>query len=135
VLLRLTPHPEQAIPVASDAFLMATYAHPTAPDAQPGPSSRPLHARPPSYTTNGTYVTPNLVPATFPPSAYSAPASASASTSVTPRRSGTIETDSTNGDGEDGKKKKAKRRKVNHACLYCRRSHMTCDEGRPCQRW
>lgn len=46
------------------------------------------------------------------------------------------------GGGEDddgdagGKKKKAgKRRKVNHACLYCRRSHMTCDEGRPCQRW
>ena len=40
--------------------------------------------------------------------------------------------------GEDdpaGKKKKTKRRKVNHACLYCRRSHMTCDEGRPCQRW
>ncbi|THH21384.1 hypothetical protein EW146_g133 [Bondarzewia mesenterica] len=42
-------------------------------------------------------------------------------------------------DGEDaagGKKKTkgAKRRKVNHACLYCRRSHMTCDEGRPCQR-
>lgn len=37
---------------------------------------------------------------------------------------------------DDGKKKKAaKRRKVNHACLYCRRSHMTCDEGRPCQRW
>ncbi|KIJ97697.1 hypothetical protein K443DRAFT_681331 [Laccaria amethystina LaAM-08-1] len=34
-----------------------------------------------------------------------------------------------------GKKKKTmKRRKVNHACLYCRRSHMTCDEGRPCQR-
>ncbi|OCH90162.1 hypothetical protein OBBRIDRAFT_622675 [Obba rivulosa] len=32
------------------------------------------------------------------------------------------------------KKKSAKRRKVNHACLYCRRSHMTCDEGRPCQR-
>lgn len=33
------------------------------------------------------------------------------------------------------KKKASKRRKVNHACLYCRRSHMTCDEGRPCQRW
>ncbi|KAF8901980.1 hypothetical protein CPB85DRAFT_1202917, partial [Mucidula mucida] len=32
------------------------------------------------------------------------------------------------------KKKTPKRRKVNHACLYCRRSHMTCDEGRPCQR-
>ncbi|EDR01523.1 uncharacterized protein LACBIDRAFT_254611, partial [Laccaria bicolor S238N-H82] len=28
----------------------------------------------------------------------------------------------------------AKRKKVNHACLYCRRSHMTCDDGRPCQR-
>lgn len=39
-------------------------------------------------------------------------------------------------DDDAGKKKKtAKRRKVNHACLYCRRSHMTCDEGRPCQRW
>ncbi|THH26403.1 hypothetical protein EUX98_g7778 [Antrodiella citrinella] len=38
-------------------------------------------------------------------------------------------------DDEGGKRKKgSKRRKVNHACLYCRRSHMTCDEGRPCQR-
>ncbi|KAI5791682.1 hypothetical protein DFH27DRAFT_485733 [Peziza echinospora] len=27
-----------------------------------------------------------------------------------------------------------KRRKVNHACVYCRRSHMTCDEERPCGR-
>ncbi|KAJ7608807.1 hypothetical protein FB45DRAFT_380764 [Roridomyces roridus] len=35
---------------------------------------------------------------------------------------------------EEGARKSAKRRKVNHACLYCRRSHMTCDEGRPCQR-
>ncbi|KAI0703041.1 hypothetical protein BC835DRAFT_1263190 [Cytidiella melzeri] len=37
-------------------------------------------------------------------------------------------------DDPSGKKKGGKRRKVNHACLYCRRSHMTCDEGRPCQR-
>ncbi|CCL99377.1 uncharacterized protein FIBRA_01395 [Fibroporia radiculosa] len=37
-------------------------------------------------------------------------------------------------DGPGKKKKGPKRRKVNHACLYCRRSHMTCDEGRPCQR-
>ncbi|EMD36782.1 hypothetical protein CERSUDRAFT_114695 [Gelatoporia subvermispora B] len=37
-------------------------------------------------------------------------------------------------DSAAAKKKAAKRRKVNHACLYCRRSHMTCDEGRPCQR-
>ncbi|KAM3065277.1 Testis-expressed protein 11 [Clarireedia jacksonii] len=27
-----------------------------------------------------------------------------------------------------------KRRKVNHACVYCRRSHMTCDLVRPCAR-
>ncbi|KAF8581200.1 hypothetical protein K439DRAFT_1516623 [Ramaria rubella] len=38
-------------------------------------------------------------------------------------------------DVEEGtKKKKSKRRKVDHACVYCRRSHMTCDSGRPCQR-
>lgn len=30
--------------------------------------------------------------------------------------------------------KKPKRRKVDLACIYCRRSHMTCDEGRPCSR-
>ncbi|KAG1755293.1 uncharacterized protein EDB91DRAFT_285591 [Suillus paluster] len=38
-------------------------------------------------------------------------------------------------EADDARKRKTtKRRKVNHACLYCRRSHMTCDEGRPCQR-
>ncbi|KAM5546164.1 hypothetical protein V8D89_000290 [Ganoderma adspersum] len=40
----------------------------------------------------------------------------------------------TDNDAPGKKKKGTKRRKVNHACLYCRRSHMTCDEGRPCQR-
>ena len=39
--------------------------------------------------------------------------------------------DSPSNDGENGKKK---RRKVNHACVYCRRSHMTCDLERPCAR-
>ncbi|KAI8881169.1 hypothetical protein K501DRAFT_324613 [Backusella circina FSU 941] len=29
---------------------------------------------------------------------------------------------------------KKKTRKVSLACVFCRRSHMTCDEGRPCQR-
>lgn len=38
------------------------------------------------------------------------------------------------GYGKKRSPKAARRRKVNHACLYCRRSHMTCDEGRPCQR-
>ncbi|KAG8627346.1 hypothetical protein KVT40_004829 [Elsinoe batatas] len=35
---------------------------------------------------------------------------------------------------KDSSKKPAKRRKVNHACVYCRRSHMTCDLQRPCAR-
>jgi hypothetical protein len=43
--------------------------------------------------------------------------------------------DGISGDSKKRTSKAAKRRKVNHACLYCRRSHMTCDEGRPCQRW
>ncbi|KAK9768372.1 Transcription factor, variant 3 [Basidiobolus ranarum] len=39
-------------------------------------------------------------------------------------------------ESKDSKKKRAgpKRRKVTQACVYCRRSHMTCDDGRPCQR-
>ncbi|KAF2190808.1 hypothetical protein K469DRAFT_560087 [Zopfia rhizophila CBS 207.26] len=37
--------------------------------------------------------------------------------------------------GPDGSTKiPKKRRKVNHACIYCRRSHMTCDLERPCTR-
>ncbi|KAL2135926.1 hypothetical protein VTI74DRAFT_6309 [Chaetomium olivicolor] len=35
---------------------------------------------------------------------------------------------------EDAHRTPKKRRKVNHACLYCRRSHMTCDLERPCTR-
>lgn len=31
-------------------------------------------------------------------------------------------------------KPKARRRKVDIACVYCRRSHMICDDSRPCQR-
>lgn len=42
--------------------------------------------------------------------------------------------DDASAGGKKRPSKAAKRRKVNHACLYCRRSHMTCDEGRPCQR-
>lgn len=30
--------------------------------------------------------------------------------------------------------KRFRRKKVDHACVYCRRSHMTCDEKRPCTR-
>jgi hypothetical protein len=61
------------------------------------------------------------------------------SVSILPQADASLDHD---GDEPGGKKKtgaipgqKVKRRKVNHACLYCRRSHMTCDEGRPCQRW
>ncbi|ATY62513.1 Zn cluster transcription factor [Cordyceps militaris] len=38
-----------------------------------------------------------------------------------------------NGNGAQ-KTSPKKRRKVNHACVYCRRSHMTCDLERPCTR-
>ncbi|KAH4225709.1 hypothetical protein HBI06_111150 [Parastagonospora nodorum] len=37
-------------------------------------------------------------------------------------------------DSEAPTKSAKKRRKVNHACIYCRRSHMTCDLDRPCTR-
>ncbi|RXW15682.1 hypothetical protein EST38_g10168 [Candolleomyces aberdarensis] len=59
-----------------------------------------------------------------------------ASTSSKPATSipSTAPTAPSSEDDAGKKKKTAKRRKVNHACLYCRRSHMTCDEGRPCQR-
>ncbi|KAI0073537.1 hypothetical protein K474DRAFT_1710612 [Panus rudis PR-1116 ss-1] len=53
---------------------------------------------------------------------------------ASPERAGTLTPDHHDEDGGEKRKKPAKRRKVNHACLYCRRSHMTCDEGRPCQR-
>ena len=36
--------------------------------------------------------------------------------------------------GGQPRKKHPARRKVNMACIYCRRSHMTCDENRPCRR-
>ncbi|KAI5852676.1 hypothetical protein DFP73DRAFT_11394 [Morchella snyderi] len=42
-------------------------------------------------------------------------------------------TTSTPGQSSSGRSPK-KRRKVNHACVYCRRSHMTCDDDRPCMR-
>ncbi|KAG6050589.1 hypothetical protein E4U39_003637 [Claviceps sp. Clav50 group G5] len=41
--------------------------------------------------------------------------------------------DSESGSAAGGKSAR-KRRKVNHACIYCRRSHMTCDLERPCTR-
>ncbi|KAF2829948.1 hypothetical protein CC86DRAFT_444008 [Ophiobolus disseminans] len=37
-------------------------------------------------------------------------------------------------DSDAPTKSAKKRRKVNHACIYCRRSHMTCDLERPCTR-
>ncbi|KAG5984695.1 hypothetical protein E4U55_003641 [Claviceps digitariae] len=39
-----------------------------------------------------------------------------------------------NGSRISSPKNPRKRRKVNHACVYCRRSHMTCDLERPCTR-
>uniref|UniRef100_V5EIM2 Zn(2)-C6 fungal-type domain-containing protein n=1 Tax=Kalmanozyma brasiliensis (strain GHG001) TaxID=1365824 RepID=V5EIM2_KALBG len=64
------------------------------------------------------------------------PAAASASNSKREPSSSAAgdDADSSPGATSSGKKKPSKRRKVNLACIYCRRSHMTCDEGRPCQR-
>jgi hypothetical protein len=100
-----------------------TQTLPTAPDALTGPSSRPT--QPVLAPATGPAHPPNpnaaligglraLAPGALPPPAGSADLPA---------------------DADDAPRKRAKRRKVNHACLYCRRSHMTCDESRPCQRW
>ncbi|KAH8112865.1 hypothetical protein DFH11DRAFT_387654 [Phellopilus nigrolimitatus] len=50
-------------------------------------------------------------------------------------RSESMEGDDDDTPGGKKKSKSGKRRKVNHACVYCRRSHMTCDDSRPCKRW
>ncbi|RMY45296.1 hypothetical protein D0863_16068 [Hortaea werneckii] len=64
-----------------------------------------------------------------PPQPPQAPANQPSPTKRKPSETA-AETDSTNGNNS----KKQKRRKVNHACVYCRRSHMTCDLERPCTR-
>lgn len=74
----------------------------------------------------------NSYPTTHP---YATTTMSSASQTAANRHD--LENDQQSNDEDAGgkRKKTTKRRKVNHACLYCRRSHMTCDEGRPCQRW
>ncbi|KAM0721551.1 hypothetical protein Q7P37_002476 [Cladosporium fusiforme] len=56
---------------------------------------------------------------------------ASRSPQRSPKRKESEVGDSGPDNNGNGKKK---RRKVNHACVYCRRSHMTCDLQRPCAR-
>lgn len=61
----------------------------------------------------------------------------SSSSSATAAGAGAVMTQQQLDDeSAEAKKKRGgpKRRKVTHACVYCRRSHMTCDDGRPCQR-
>ncbi|KAI8336196.1 hypothetical protein BC941DRAFT_428578 [Chlamydoabsidia padenii] len=62
--------------------------------------------------------------------------SSSASPTVTKNTNNNTNNNDTSQNDSDLKKKRTgpKRRKVSHACVYCRRSHMTCDDGRPCQR-
>ncbi|KAI0332161.1 hypothetical protein GY45DRAFT_1299428 [Cubamyces sp. BRFM 1775] len=78
-----------------------------------------------SFTTDPAHAEPSLAP-------DNVSADRSRQQSVEHSASGPGEHDTDDGTGK--RKKGTKRRKVNHACLYCRRSHMTCDEGRPCQR-
>lgn len=47
---------------------------------------------------------------------------------------GSFKDDGDNPDGNNSKAKNKRRSKVHHACVYCQRSHMTCDKARPCQR-
>jgi hypothetical protein len=39
-----------------------------------------------------------------------------------------------NDDDNDARLKDKSRKRVSRACVYCQRSHMSCDEGRPCKR-
>lgn len=45
-----------------------------------------------------------------------------------------ITKESNDADVKQAKKVKRKKKKVEMACVYCRRSHMICDDTRPCQR-
>jgi len=56
--------------------------------------------------------------------------------STTPQKPTAASTSNGQSNGKDSSAAKngKKRRKVNHACIYCRRSHMTCDLERPCTR-
>lgn len=69
------------------------------------PNSSSINASPPSSNTNNSSNVSNANTAT-----NSGPSSTSSSTN------------------------RPRRKKVDHACVYCRRSHMTCDENRPCTR-
>lgn len=54
---------------------------------------------------------------------------------VAPQEAGAIDARSPpTASGGESASPTRKRRKVNHACIYCRRSHMTCDLERPCTR-
>lgn len=82
-----------------------------------------------SHTKSISYSTSSMSPL----AAYSEGAASSSATGMA--HPPDAQSSSTMDEDPSKKKKTTKRRKVNHACLYCRRSHMTCDEGRPCQRW
>ncbi len=98
------------------------------PNMTPSPSGTAAPFDPRSlYSSNNTNST--STPAK-PPQASSSNGSAS----VKREQGASIADDAGNSPSSGGKKKPSKRRKVNLACIYCRRSHMTCDEGRPCQR-
>ncbi|GEQ67787.1 hypothetical protein JCM33374_g1452 [Metschnikowia sp. JCM 33374] len=55
-------------------------------------------------------------------------------TSVTPSGTSDSGTSGTNENNAAKTKPKRRKKKVEMACVYCRRSHMICDESRPCSR-
>ncbi|EGG10420.1 uncharacterized protein MELLADRAFT_102976 [Melampsora larici-populina 98AG31] len=100
-----------------------SYNHPYDPHYQywenfdPNSDPAAAHSAQPPYPTPYPYYSsnPNFVPMPL--------ASTSSQPVVPPPTSETT-----------SKSKAGKRRKVAKACLFCKRSHMTCDDSRPCQR-
>ncbi|KAK9247978.1 hypothetical protein V1506DRAFT_374364 [Lipomyces tetrasporus] len=92
--------------------------------------------------TSGQDSTTHLSPSSSPPSGSALSSSSSPeSLGQNLRHSSEIGSHQAKIDGGEGtieslatSSQLAKRRKVDHACVYCRRSHMTCDSGRPCSR-
>ncbi|RMY54980.1 hypothetical protein D0864_13864, partial [Hortaea werneckii] len=95
----------------------------------PAATDRPHDNAAPNTHSPAMHVHSQHPSAHHPPQPPQPPANQASPTKRKPSETA-AETDAANGNNS----KKQKRRKVNHACVYCRRSHMTCDLERPCTR-
>ncbi|PWN27216.1 hypothetical protein BDZ90DRAFT_232760 [Jaminaea rosea] len=60
--------------------------------------------------------------------------SAASQGSMSPPPRASTDAPASSSSSSTARKKEQKKRKVGQACVYCRRSHMTCDSERPCKR-